>query len=134
MDYGLGQFITGVVSVGLQVFQIWKETKDLNEVRNVTSNFDKIIDSYEVKSDGINIENLVPKPILVSLNNRVDRCWKYFKDVADNPTILPSEYEKYQEGFRKCICRELKAIIRLNGKLPSPIMDKWWKLYGCKLN
>lgn len=131
MDYGLGQFVTGVISVGLQVLQIWRETKNVAAVKSKVNQFDEITSSQSVISEGLLLQQLIPTPVLNTLKGRVDICWTDFQDAVGNANITPRQLDRYTEGLRECICRELKVIKRLNGKLPTPKMNDYWNEYEC---
>lgn len=131
-DYGLGQLITGIVSVGLQVYQIWKDTRDVGKVQAKAKQFKKITTSLQTARQGRQLENLVPKRVLTTLKNRIDICWSDFQYAMENPNILPRQMDKYTEGLRECICRELRIILRVNVRFPTKQMQKWWNEYGCE--
>lgn len=132
MDYGLGQFITGVITVGFQALQLWRDTRDVEAVKSKINQFDKITSSQKVISEGQRLQQVVPIPVLNTLKERVDQCWTDFQDAAGNHNILPRQLERYTEGLRECICRELRVIKRLNGKLPTESMNSWWNEYQCE--
>lgn len=132
MDYALGQFVTGIISVGLQAFQIWKDTRNPQSVRETLNQLESITNSQEIVREGKELESLIPFPVLNTLKNRVEICWTDYNHAVSDMNILPRQLDRYTEGLRQCICRELSVIIRLNGKLPNETMKKWWKEYGCE--
>lgn len=131
MDYNVGQFVTGIISVGLQVLQIWKDGRNVGDVQAKVKQFDEITQSESVIIEGNLLEGLVPPPVLNTLKVRVDICWTDFNEVAANQNLTPGQMDRFTEGLRECICRELKIIIRLNGKLPTKTMQDWWNGYEC---
>lgn len=131
MDYGLGQFITGIISVGLQVLQIWDQTENVEAVRAKTNQFDEIASSQLAQNEGALLQQLVPFDVLVMLKGRVEVCWSDFKEAAGNPNITPRQLGRYTQGLKECICTELTVIHELNGIFPTSSMDEWWKQYRC---
>tara|TARA_R110002072_G_scaffold300257_1_gene477216 strand:- start:442 stop:1296 length:855 start_codon:yes stop_codon:yes gene_type:complete len=131
MDYELGQFITGVISVGLQTLQVWRETRSVEAVQSKAKEFDRITGSKLVMDEGLLLQQIVPSPVLNTLKGRVDLCWTDFNDAIGNPNITPRQLDRYGEGLQECICRELRIIKNLNGSLPTQAMKDWWDLYKC---
>lgn len=132
MDYELGQFITGIISVGFQVLQLWKDTRNVEAVREKVNQFDEITSSQNVIVEGQLLQQLVPTPVLNTLKGRVDICWTDFQDAVGNHNITPNQLDRYTEGLRECICRELRVIKRLNGNLPTQSMNDWWIQHQCE--
>jgi hypothetical protein len=131
MDYNLGQFVTGIISVGLQVLQMWKEGRSVQDVQSKVKQFDEITSAQSIFTEGKLLESLVPYPVLNTLKGRVEICWTDFNEVAANQNLTPRQMDRYTEGLRECICRELKIIKRLNGSLPTKTMQDWWDGYQC---
>lgn len=131
MDYNLGQFVTGIISVGLQVLQMWKEGRSVQAVQSKVKQFDEITSSQSILTEGKLLEGLVPHAVLNTLKGRVEICWTDFNEVAGNQNLTPRQMDRYTEGLRECICRELKIIKRLNGNLPTKTMQDWWDGYEC---
>lgn len=131
MDYNLGQFVTGIISVGLQVLEIWKDGRSIKDVQDKVKQFDEITSSQNILTEGLLLEGLVPNQVLNTLKRRVEICWIDFNEVAENQNLTPRQMDRYTEGLRECICRELKIIRRLNGKLPAKTMQDWWNEYEC---
>jgi hypothetical protein len=134
MDYGLGQFITGIISVSFQVLQLWRDTQNIELVKAKIKQFDEITSSQNVVTEGLILEQLIPIHVLNTLKGRIDYCWSDYQDAVENPNILPRQLDRYTEGLRECICRELKVIKRLNGEFPVKIMNDWWYQYQCENN
>jgi hypothetical protein len=84
MDYNLGQFVTGIISVGLQVLQMWKDGRSIKDVQDKVMQFDEITQSNQVLNEGKLLEGLVPFPVLNTLKGRVEVCWTDFNEVAAN--------------------------------------------------
>lgn len=131
MNYELGQFITGVISTSLQVFQLWQEHRNVDEIQSKIRQFDQITSSPQTIAEGQLLEGLIPTNVLNTLKGRVEICWSDFDDVMKSNNITPRQIDRYTEGLRECICRELKVIMRLNGSLPTQSMQNHWKEYKC---
>jgi hypothetical protein len=131
MDYGLGQFITGILATSLQIFSIYRDTRNIEMVRETASNFNTITTSQIVIEEGRDLENLIPGHVLNTLKNRVEMCWSDFNDALANPNITPTQLDRYATGLKECICRELKVIFTLNGTLPNSQLQNYWNQYKC---
>lgn len=131
MDFGLGQFITGVLSVGLQVLQMWRERRNVPEIQSKLRQFDEITASLQILEEGQMLEGLIPNSVLVTLRGRVEVCWTDFNEAVANLNITPNQLDRYSEGLKECICRELKVIKRLHGHFPTQKMQEWWDGYKC---
>lgn len=131
MDFGLGQFITGVLSVGLQTLQIWRENRNIREVQDQLQQFNQITNSISIIEEGNRLEGLIPASILMTLKSRVEVCWSDFNDSVSNLNITPNQLDRYSEGLKECLCRELRVIKNLHGKLPTRQMEEWWNAYKC---
>lgn len=132
MDFGLGQFITGVLSVGFQTLNLWRETRNVIQVQDQLQQFNQVTNSTGIVDEGLLLESLIPTPILGTLRSRVEVCWNDFNDSVSNLNITPNQLDRYSDGLKECICRELKVIKNLNGNLPTRQMQQWWDVYQCR--
>jgi hypothetical protein len=131
MDFGLGQFITGVLSVGMQTLQLWRENRNVKQVQQQLQQFNQIVNSTNIVEEGVLLESLVPRPVLNTLKSRVEVCWNDFNDSVSNLNITPNQLDRYSDGLKECLCRELSVIKKLNGNLPTSQMQQWWDAYKC---
>jgi hypothetical protein len=131
MNYDQGQFVAGVLSVGLQILQMWQSTRDVTKIKELKSQFNEVASSQGIRKEGARMQSLIPAHVFTTLEKRVSICWNDFNDVADNPNITPRQMDRYTQGLRECLCSELKRIKLLNGELPTELMNQWWTQYAC---
>lgn len=93
--------------------------------------FDEITNSSQILEEGLMLEGVIPNFVLVTLRGRVEVCWTDFNDAVANFNITPNQLDRYSEGLKECICRELKIIKNLNKELPTRKMQEWWDTYKC---
>ena len=79
------------------------------------------------------VMQLVPGNTLRIFEDRIQSCWNDYNTVLASPDgYLPDEVERFTTALMRCICRELKRLITLNGGLPSnPMFAGWWNQYHC---
>ncbi len=79
---------------------------------------------------GAILADIVPHDVLDLMIQRVRKCWDYYKEVLEaEEDFLPAQVDNATRAFERCICRELKRIMRLNKSLPPGDLERWWKAY-----
>lgn len=78
--------------------------------------------------------SLAPPNVLAALGDRVEECWnKYYEMlIAPSGTYLPTDLDDATEAVKRCVCRELKRLKAVNGRLPPGKFSEWWRQYGCQ--
>lgn len=79
------------------------------------------------------LEMLIPPYVLDTFESRIRNCWDMFNEVlvSDNG-YLPGDIDHASESLGKCICRELKRLKNVNGKIPDGTMQEYWTTYECE--
>ena len=132
MDYKSSQFVTGVISVGLKIQQVWHETKEIGDIRNKVSAFIVFATSEEIIKEGIQLEELLSLSEIDSLKTRIEICWNDFIEEIRDPLLTPGQMEQFLSGLTESISREVEIIKRFHGLLPNSTMQIWWDGYNEK--
>lgn len=111
----------------------WGYSRNERRLKSILARGKNIAINNQLKSEADQLMELVPVTIIESIEGRVRRCWDRYEEILNSDRFLPGEIDEATEAVIKCICRELKRLLRLNGEIPSGIMRRWWNEYSCDL-
>ena len=119
------------VSATLDAIQTWYQVRDS---RRAAAAFESRLESAQsdaqIRQQAELLASLVPVEVLHTMTERAHRCWTRYHEVLTGE-FLPGEVDEATESVRKCLCRELQRIRKLNGQLPAGVLQRWWDAY-CK--
>jgi hypothetical protein len=118
-------------SAVLQAIQTWLQYRDRKETtKSFDSSFKQRQEDPATKAEAETLVNLVPVDILGMMTNRVDACWKHFRQVIDpNSQYLDPQIDEQTEAVKRCICRELRRLYQINKSIPPGQLQLWWNEY-----
>ena len=111
----------------------WGNSRNERRLKSILARGKNAAINNQLESEVDQIMELVPVTIIESIERRVRRCWDRYEEILNSDRFLPGEIDEATEAVIKCICRELKRLLRLNGEIPSGIMRRWWNEYSCDL-
>ena len=80
------------------------------------------------------LSSVAPSDVIDRLKARSKKCWDRYRHILDSPEdYLPDEVDEATKAVKKCVCRELRRIFELEGKLPEEWQEQW-EQYGCAAN
>lgn len=88
----------------------------------------------DLRKTATTIIQLVPNTTLEIFETRIKICWDGFNEVlASTDGYLPNEIENSTIAVMRCVCRELRRLVTLNGGLPpNSTFSAWWENYKCQ--
>lgn len=124
--------LISAVSAVADVIQLWYKFKDR---RKVMENYEEKI-TQPIKAEFIKeaqvLQNLIPQDLLDVMNQRIQNCLtRYKKVMLSDIDYLPIEMDNATEAVRKCVCRELNRILKVNGFIPKGELSRFWDTYKC---
>ena len=125
--------ITGIAAA-LQAVQTWLAFRDRSRAARVfDETFAQRRNAPDTREQAEILITLVPPDVLSTMERRTRSCWERFHDVLkDEKEFLPEEVDNATDALKRCICRELSRIRKLNGDvLPHGDLSNWWSSY-CK--
>jgi type I restriction enzyme, R subunit len=127
------EIIIAGISATLQAVDLWLSERDRRRAhRAFEAAYPRINTDLRLKAEARQLEALVPARVLENMQKRVERCWKSYNDILeDEDGYLPKEVDDATVAVRKCICRELRRLYDLNGRIPPGTLAIWWEQY-CK--
>lgn len=127
------EIIIAGISATLQAVDLWLSERDRKQARRAFANaYPRINVDPRLKAEARQLEGLVPAHVLENMQKRVERCWKIYNEILeDEDGYLPQEIDDATIAVRKCICRELRRLYDLNGRIPPGTLANWWRQY-CK--
>jgi hypothetical protein len=125
------QTMIAAVSAVLQAIQTWIAYRDKTaSSRSFDQAFSEAHTDPKVAAEGATLSNLVPSDILGTMTGRVETCWKHFRIIiAPNSAYVDPEVDEQVEAVKRCICRELRRLYRLNRSIPPGKLSDWWNAY-----
>lgn len=126
------ELITATISAGMQAIDLWLNLKDRRKAQLAMKQISAIQNTSENIIESQNLTQLIPTELLQTFSYRVDRCFTNYKDVLDDEQYLPKEIDDATEAVKKCVCRELRRLKKLNGFIPNGLLMKYWDSYRCE--
>ena len=128
------EVILKTVAAAFEAVAAWLKFRDRQVARqSAATAYNEAPSSPVYESETRTLVDLVPAAVLATMSRRVNDCWtKYSEVLADDTQYLPRELDNATEAVKRCICRELDRIHRLNGFVPAGILERWWNAY-CKV-
>ena len=121
--------ILAALSAVMQAVQIWNDYRDKDRTaRMLREVYLKELTETKTIEESQSLIELLPNDVLQSLIDRINRCWKDYDSVLQGE-YLPPQIERATKQVQQCICRELKTIQQLNGRIPPGKLSLWWKQY-----
>ena len=127
MDYV--NFLAGIQAM-LAAISVWQAERSYELA---TKEFERV--SERVRADPATrdaarrLEGVLPPKIAQTLFDNVEVCWNTFNECitgqSDEDSLLDCE-----AANRKCICANLRALVRNNGCLPHDLRELWIQ-FGC---
>ena len=122
------------ISAFLQATQTWITYKDSSraaeafrlEIQNAPRRL-------EIINDAKQIADIVPNKVLEALWERSRKCWDNYLEMLEAPDgeYTPKELDDATSATNRCVCRELKRVIKITGSLPPGKMQEAWNTAGC---
>jgi hypothetical protein len=127
------------VSALLQSIQTWYQVRDSRRASETFSGaYEITLKSHltgrmEIFYQAEMLENIVPKPVLLTMGKRLEKCWTRYHAVLEGD-FLPAEIDEATQNVKRCVCRELSRLAELTGgEIPTGILSEWWTTY-CQQN
>lgn len=127
------ELITATISAGMQAIDLWLNLRDRYKAQTAMRRISDIQYTDENRMESQNLVHLLPSDLLVTFSERVNRCFINYKDVLDDEQYLPKEIDDATEAVKKCVCRELRRLKKLNGSIPNGLLMRYWNQYKCDL-
>jgi|SRR6185436_16760479 len=141
MEWILGASLTpdtiiAAISAVMQGIQTWISIKDRKRTGEVVnSTFSSELSNRDIMVESRTLQSIIPPEVMATLVGRVNKCWIGFNSaLKSDDEYLPSEMDSATEAVKKCVCRELTRIYKLNGSVPEGILRKWWEMYCLSSN
>ncbi len=130
MSAGFGAVeVLAAVQAALQAIQLWVSVRDsARSARILQEVYERERRRSEVVSQAQALSAGIPPDVLQALTDRVYDCWMMYKGVLEGG-YLPAEIDTATEDVKNCICRELRRIWSLTGRVPAGTLQSWWNLY-----
>jgi len=130
------EIVIAGIAAALQAVQTWISFRDRARAARVfDETFAQRRDSPSTREQAETLITLVPPEVLSTMERRTRSCWeKYHAVLKDEKEFLPEEVDNATEALKRCICRELNRIRKLNRDvLPEGDLSNWWSFY-CKIS
>lgn len=88
-----------------------------------------VLDSRETMIAARALVNVAPREVIKKLHDNAKKCWDHWLDFEEEP-LMPGQEREADEAVKKCVCRQLKRMIDLDGSL-RPEWEGQWDLYNC---
>jgi hypothetical protein len=124
--------VSGVAAI-LQAVQTWYQVRDSRRAARQLEERDQKTQSPEIIAAAAKLATVVPKPVLDTIQSRLEKCWTDYKKVLDHPEEFgPSETDDATSAVIKCVCREVMRVSKLNGgAIPEGPMQEFHDRYHC---
>lgn len=124
--------IIAAISATMEAIELWRKFRNKEGAKHAISRVELLRESEQVQEEARNLQTLVRPDILESLETRVQTCMDRYKKVIDSEEYLPEEIDEATDALLRCVCRELKRIMKVNGSLPVGVLQDYWRQYQCE--
>lgn len=126
-------FVVALVRGTMQAIDFWQNQRDRSKAVQAMKSVEEVATQPEAIRQGQALLNLAPQSTIDLLNQRIKTCQsRYDKVLADDQGYLPDEVDAATEAVIRCICRELRRLMKVNGHLPEGWMQEYWDRMGCE--
>lgn len=128
------EIIIASISAAMQAVDFWLTHKDRLKARDALNQVKNLTQSQSVQREARDLVLVIPQDIMNTFERRVNVCFEKYKDVLTDEGYLPGEIDKATQALLACICRELRRLHAINGRIPGGTLSVYWDLYKCQMN
>ena len=125
--------VTGISAI-LQASQTWMAYRDAKRAGEVFRiQMRQGASTHGLQDAAKQLGSIAPPKVVQSLGRRVEKCWTRYDDIlnSNEGVYLPQEVDDATAAVGRCVCSELRRLIKVNGSLPAGDFQKWWSHFRC---